>query len=92
MKKLNKKKIKQTVSIELSKILESLKLFKPSKRTVKAISKVSNALRKDLEKVRGKQRKNSSVKQRSAKKKSFSKVIKKIISKNGAPDRSKVAK
>jgi hypothetical protein len=92
MKRQDKKQIKQTVSIVLSKILESLKLSKPSKRTVKAISKVSKALRRDLEKVRGKQHKSTSVKPRSAKKESFSKVIKKIVSKNGTPNKSRAIK
>ena len=85
MKKQDKKKIKKTVGSALSLILKSLKISKPSKRTTKAVSKVSKALRKDLEEVHKKQNGNNGARLKSPKRKSLSKTINKIISKKRAP-------
>ena len=88
MKKQDKKQIKHIVGRTLSKILVSLKLSKLSKRTLKAISKVSKALRKDLEEAHKKQSRNGSVRLRSSKRKSISTTISKIISKKRSPKKS----
>jgi hypothetical protein len=92
MKKQDKKKIKKTVGGALSKILESLKLSKPSKRTVRAISKVSKTLRNDLEEAHRRQHKKVSVKLKAPKTNGLSTTIVKIISKKRAPKKSGAVK
>lgn len=48
MKKTVKTELKETVGLALNEMLEDLKISKPSKKTKKAIAKVSKALRADV--------------------------------------------
>lgn len=60
MKKTDKAQIKKKVDVAIAAILNKLNLTKTSKKTSRAISKASKALRKDIEAVLKK--KNSSKK------------------------------
>ncbi len=48
MKTMNKKEIKSSVDKALASMLEDLKISQPSKKTVKAVSKASKAIKKEL--------------------------------------------
>jgi len=62
--------------------LESLKISKPSKRTAKAITKASKALRRDLEEAHKHQSKKNATKAKTTRKKASPK--KRVLNKSGA--------
>lgn len=67
MKKTVKSEIKTTVKKALVEVVQHLKIAKPSRKTRKAISKVSKALRADLKAAMKKEIKNATAPAKSRK-------------------------
>ena len=69
MKKTIKAEIKATVKKALAEVVHNLKIAKPSRKTRKAISKVSKALRADLKGAMKREIKNATTPTKSLKSK-----------------------